>query len=172
MGTAALLSWEIRLLPYGLILTTPEGCWPRDTRHSHSTGDAAQHTAAVCSQNQGPLCSCSEQHELRGWALAALWSRVSSSPITPSSAPKSHPPPLGLDAAPQLRELPPSGDRGCCHQNPSRAPLLLVLAKGTVKSSMPRDPRVRPQTSSPHQSTPVHSRGWGLGALGRAHISG
>lgn len=44
VGTAALLPREIQLLPYGLILTTPEGCWPRETRHSHSTGDAAQHT--------------------------------------------------------------------------------------------------------------------------------
>lgn len=120
-------------------------------------GCCPAHTAAVCSQNQGPLCSCSEQRELRGWALAALWSRVSSSPITPSSAPKSHPPPLGLDAAPQLRELPPAEDRRCCQQNPRRAPLLPVLAKGRVKSSMPRDPTERPQPSSPHQSTPVHS---------------
>lgn len=44
VGTAALLPQEIQLLPYGLILTTPEGCWPRETQHSHCTGDAAQCT--------------------------------------------------------------------------------------------------------------------------------
>lgn len=42
VGTAALLPQEIQLLPYGLILTTPEGCWPRDTWHSHSTGHAVE----------------------------------------------------------------------------------------------------------------------------------
>lgn len=44
VGTAALLPQEIQLLPYGLILTTPEGCWPGETQHSHCTGDAAQCT--------------------------------------------------------------------------------------------------------------------------------
>lgn len=140
----------------------------RDPAQPLHWGCCPVHTAAVCSQNQGSLCSCSEWSKLRGWGLVSLWPQVSSSLMTPKSALKSHPLPLGLDVAPQLRELLPAEDRGCCHQNPSRAPLLPVLAKGRAKSSVPRE---RPQPS-PHQPTPVHSRGWGLGALGRAHISG
>lgn len=44
VGIAALMPWEIQLLPHGLILSTPERCWPRETQHSHATGDAAQCT--------------------------------------------------------------------------------------------------------------------------------
>lgn len=82
----------------------------------------------------------------------------------PKICPKMSPHPLGFDIAPQLREVPPAEDRRCCHQ---QSPAAACACKGESKVQHAQ----RPQPSSPHQSTPAHSRGWALGALGRAHIS-
>lgn len=115
---------------------------------STATALGPVHSAAVCSQNQGLLCSCSEQSELRGWALAALWPRLSSSPITPSSATKSHPPTLGLDPSSGSCHLLRTGD--AVTKTPAEPHCCLRLQRGEQSPACPgNDPSPPPHTNQP-----------------------